>query len=197
MTVPFIFQPTIRIYNSPMPDAFLAETTALLARTPATLNTLLRDLPSAWTSATEGLTGDGEPTWSPHDVIGHLLRGEQFDWMPRLQIILTHGPSRPFDAFDRQAHFEASKNTPLPDLLDQFAAARAASLAALRDFNLQAHHLLLTGTHPDLGEVTLRQLLATWAAHDLAHLLQISRTMAKRYQQEVGPWAAYLSVMQR
>jgi hypothetical protein len=179
-----------------MEPAFLTETTALLARTPATLNALLRDLPSPWTIATEGLNGDGEPTWSPQDVIGHLLRGEQFDWMPRLQIILTHGPSRPFHAFDRQAHFDASQTTPLPDLLDQFAAARAASLAALGELNLQPHHLLLTGTHPDLGEVTLRQLLATWAAHDLAHILQISRTMAKRYKQEVGPWAAYLSVMQ-
>jgi hypothetical protein len=180
-----------------MEPTFLSETTAILARTPATLNALLRDLPAPWTTATEGPTPEGEPTWSPHDVIGHLLRGEEFDWIPRIQILLTHGPSRPFDAFDRTAHFAASQGESLPNLLDQFAAARAASLATLRGLNLDDHHLLLTGTHPELGPVTLRQLLATWAAHDLAHLLQISRTMAKRYQQDVGPWAAYLSVMQR
>ncbi len=154
------------------------------------LDALLRELPEAWTAATEGAR-----TWSPYDVIGHLIHGEKADWMPRVVIILEHGPDRPFDPFDREAQFRASVGKSLATLLDEFGALRSENLMRLRALNLQSAQLDLEGTHPELGVVTLRQLLATWTAHDLAHILQVARVMAKRYQREVGPWAAYLSVM--
>jgi len=173
-----------------MAAPFLEECLAVLTRTPATLDAMLRDLPDAWTTATEG-TG----TWSPYDVIGHLIHGERTDWMPRLEIILEHGTSRPFDPFDREAQFRESAAKSLPTLLDEFSALRRDNLTRLRSLDLQPAQLELKGTHPGLGPVTVRQLIATWTAHDLAHILQVSRTMAKRYKQEVGPWAQYLSVM--
>jgi hypothetical protein len=174
-----------------MSEPFLEECLAVLTRTPATLDALLRDLPEVWTTATEG-----PGTWSPYVVIDHLIHGERADWMPRLAIILEHGPNRSFDPFDREAQFRESQGKPLATLLDEFAALRRDSLARLRSLDLQPEQLALEGMHPELGRVTLRQLLATWTAHDLAHLLQISRVMARRYRQETGPWAAYLSVMQ-
>jgi hypothetical protein len=173
-----------------MTAPFLEESLSVLARTPATLDTLLRDLPEAWTSATEGPN-----TWSPYVVIGHLIHGERADWMPRLAIILEHGPSRPFDPFDREAQFRESHGKSLSTLLDEFSTLRRENLAHLRALNLQPEQFGLQGTHPALGPVTVRQLLATWTAHDLAHVVQISRVMAKRYKGEVGPWAEYLSVM--
>jgi hypothetical protein len=178
------------IYDGFMSAPFLEECLPILTRTPATLDTLLRDLPKAWTAATEG-----PGTWSPYTVIGHLIHGERDDWMPRLAIILEHGPSRPFDPFDREAQFRESNGKSLSTLLDEFGALRRDNLARLRALNLQPEQFELQGTHPALGPVTLRQLLATWTAHDLAHILQVSRVMAKRYKQEVGPWAEYLSVM--
>ena len=173
-----------------MASAFLDESLAVLTRTPAVLNALLRDLPAAWTTATEG---DG--TWSPYAVVGHLIHGEKADWLPRLSIILEHGPSRPFDPFDRDAHLREGDSRSLSSLLDEFAALRKEGLSKLRALNLQEDDLERAGTHPALGAVTLRQLLATWTAHDLGHILQVTRTMAKRYRTEVGPWAEYLSVM--
>jgi len=173
-----------------MTAPFLEECLSVLTRTPATLDTLLRNLPEAWTTATEG-----PGTWSPYVVIGHLIHGERADWMPRLTIILEHGPSRPFDPFDREAQFRESNGKSLSTLLDEFSALRRDNLARLRALNLQPAQLESKGTHPDLGPVTVRQLLATWTAHDLAHILQVSRVMARRYQHEVGPWAEYLSVM--
>jgi hypothetical protein len=173
-----------------MSESFLNESIAILARTPATLNALLRDLPEPWTEANEGAN-----TWSPYVVIGHLIHGEHTDWLPRLDIILQHGPSRPFDRFDREAQFRDSKGKSLPALLDEFAELRSANLSRLRSMNLQPAQLDAKGTHPELGPVNARQLLATWVAHDLDHIIQISRVMAKRYRQEVGPWAQYLSVM--
>jgi hypothetical protein len=173
-----------------MSTAFLDECLSILTRTPTTLDALLRDLPDSWTSATEG-----SGTWSPYDVIGHLVHAEKTDWIPRLTIILEHGPSRAFDPFDREAQFRDSHGKSLSVLLDEFSAARRGSLGHLRSLNLRPGDLDRAGTHPDLGPVTARQLLATWTAHDLGHLLQISRVMAKRYRQEVGPWAEYLSVM--
>jgi hypothetical protein len=169
---------------------FLEESVAILTRTPAALNALLRDLPEAWTTATEG-----PGTWSPYTVIGHLIHGEKADWIPRLYIILEHGPARAFDPFDREAQFRDSKGKPLPQLLDEFSALRGESLDRLRALNLQPAQLELPGTHLALGPVTVRQLLATWTAHDLGHILQVSRVMARRYREEVGPWAEYLSVM--
>ena len=174
-----------------MTGSFLDESVALLERTPATLNALLRDLPEPWTAATEG-----QGTWSPYVVVGHLIHGEKEDWMPRLAIILEHGPSRPFDPFDREAQYRESQGKSLSHLLDEFAELRHENLARLDALHLKPGQFELEGTHPILGRVNLRQLLATWTAHDLAHLSQISRIMAKRYKQEVGPWAQFMSVMQ-
>lgn len=171
-------------------ETFLPESLAVLSRTPAALDALLRGLPDAWVTATEG-----PDTWSPYVVVGHLIHGEKTDWMSRLAIILDHGPHVPFTAFDRTAQFRDSAGKPLVQLLDEFAALRRSNLERLRVRNLQPKELELTGTHPDLGPVTLRQLIATWVAHDLAHILQVSRVMARRYKPDVGPWAKYLSVM--
>jgi hypothetical protein len=169
---------------------FLEECLPILARTPATLDTLLRDLPEVWVTATEG-----PGTWSPYAVMGHLVHAEKTDWMPRLKIILEHGTIRPFDVFDRGAQFQTVNRPPLPALLDEFCRLRQDNLAHLRELSLRSEQLELPGMHPELGRVTVRQLLATWTAHDLAHILQVSRVMAKRYKQDVGPWGAYLSVM--
>jgi len=140
----------------------LDEGVAILTRTPATLDALLRGLPAAWITAHEG--GD---TWSPFDVMGHLIHGEQTDWVPRAKIILEHGEARTFDRFDRTAQLKAPANRTVPDLLDEFARAREASLDQLRGFHLTDADLDKRGRHPEFGAVTLRQLLATWVAHDL------------------------------
>lgn len=173
-----------------MGQQFLDESISVLTRTPATFDALLRDLPAAWTTATEGAG-----TWSPYTVIGHLIQGERTDWMTRTAMILEHGTSRPFEPFDREAQFQESQDRPLNDLLDEFATRRHQNLARLRALDLKPAQLDLQGTHPAFGPVTLRQLLATWTAHDLGHILQVTRVMARRYKDEVGPWAAYLSVM--
>jgi hypothetical protein len=166
------------------------EAIAILARTPSTLDALLRGLPASWTGAHEG----GE-TWSPFDVIGHLIQGEQVDWVPRAKIILMNGDARAFDKFDRLAQFTASAGRTLPDLLDEFAGLREANLRELGSLNLTAANLDRIGRHPELGTVTLRQLLATWVAHDLDHIVQVSRVLARQYSEEVGPWRAYLRVI--
>ena len=168
----------------------LAEAVPLLARTPATFDALLRGLPEGWITATEG----GE-TWSPFDVIGHLIQGEQTDWIPRVRIILEQGEARTFDKFDRFAQFELSKGRTLASLLDDFAARRAENLRQLEALRLTEADLDRTGTHPFFGRVTLRQLLATWVAHDLDHVIQVSRVLARQYADEVGPWRAYLRVI--
>jgi hypothetical protein len=173
-----------------MAENFVEECLSVLTRTPATLDALLRGLPEAWTEATEG-----PGTWSPYVVIGHLIHGEKVDWMARLNIILNDGPSRPFDPFDREAQFRDSDGKSLASLLDEFSALRQQNIARLRALNVQPGQFDLKGTHPTLGTVTLRELLATWTAHDLAHLVQVARVMAKRYKQDVGPFAQFLSVM--
>ncbi len=175
-----------------MADFDLDDATAVLTRTPGALRHLLHDLPRPWTTATEG-----EGTWSPHDVVGHLLHGERTDWIPRATIILAQGPERRFAPFDRTAMLRANAGVPLARLLDEFAAAREESLARLRGWRLTAAQLDLTGEHPAFGTVTLRQLLATWVAHDLGHVAQVVRVMAKRYRDAVGPWREYLSIMDR
>ena len=169
----------------------IEEATAVLARTPSTLDALLRGLPVSWTNAHEG--GD---TWSPFDVVGHLIHGEQTDWIPRAKIILADGDARAFDRFDRLAQFGASAGRILPDLLDEFATLRHANLRELGSLNLTDEDLGRSGRHPELGLVTLRQLLATWVAHDLGHIVQIARVLARQYSDEVGPWRAYLRIIE-
>lgn len=169
----------------------LQQTMALLARTPAALDALVRDLPEAWTSRNEG-----EKTWSVFDIVGHLIHGERTDWIPRARIVLQFGESRPFERFDRWAQERESRGKSLGQLLDKFARLRAESLGQLRGMNLRQEDIEKRGNHPALGVVTLSQLLATWAAHDLTHLHQISRVMAHQYREAVGPWTKYLGVMQ-
>ena len=164
---------------------------ALLSRTPAALAALLRGLPETWTHRNEG-----DNTWSVFDILGHLIHGERTDWIPRIQIVLDHGESRPFDPFDRFAQFRESEGKSLDDLLDGFARIRAENLSRLRAMNLRPEDLDRRGKHLSLGTVTLSNLLATWAAHDLSHLHQISRVMAHQYRDAVGPWSAYLGVLQ-
>lgn len=163
---------------------------ALLERTPATLSAWLDGLPDEWIHAREG-----PETFSPFEVVGHLIHGEKTDWIPRARIVLEHGESRPFDRYDRFAQRQASAGRSLGELLREFAERRRENLATLRSWNLGPEQLARRGTHPALGPVTLAQLLATWAAHDLTHLHQISRVMAHQYRQEVGPWARYLGVL--
>jgi DinB superfamily len=169
----------------------LEYTIALLSHTPSALNALLRNLPEAWTHRNEG-----ENTWSAFDVVGHLIHGERTDWMPRARMILEHGESRTFEPFDRFAQERASQGKTLGQLLDEFERLRAEKLAELRALDLRPEYLAKRGCHPELGVVTLSQLLATWAVHDMTHLHQISRIMAHQYRQAVGPWSAYLGVLQ-
>jgi uncharacterized damage-inducible protein DinB len=167
-----------------------SEVTDLLSRTPAVLTALLGDLPDAWTTANEGAG-----TWSARDVVGHLIHGERTDWLPRLRIVLEHGDARPFDRFDRQAQFVFARGVPLSTLLVEFASLRAESVRQLQALDLTAADLARQGRHPDLGTVTLGQLLATWVAHDLDHLAQIARVLAHKYSEEVGPWRSYLRII--
>jgi hypothetical protein len=173
----------------------LTEVSAVLARTPATLNTLLRGLPDTWVMSNEGRRIEGKDTWSAFDIVGHLIVGERTDWMPRARIILENGEARAFDPFDRFAQSKDSEGKSLEQLLDEFARLRSDNLAALRALNLQPVDLGRRGKHPALGVVTLSELLATWAVHDLTHLHQISRVMAHQYRDAVGPWSAYLGVL--
>lgn len=169
----------------------LDETIAFLSRTPVTLNALLRDLPERWTH-----TNEGETTWTAFDIVGHLIHGERTDWIPRATLILRSGEAKPFEPFDRFAQERASAGKSLTELLDEFSRLRAENLDTLRAWNLTGDDLERRGRHPALGRVTLSQLLATWAAHDLSHLHQLSRVMAHQYRELVGPWTAYLGVMQ-
>jgi hypothetical protein len=169
----------------------LHHTIALLSRTHATLNALLRDLPDNWTMHNEG----GE-TFTVPNVIGHLIHADHANWLPRTRMILEHGETRPFEPFDRRGHVKECEGRTLPQLLDEFAHVRSAALDELRALNLQPAQLALRGSHTTFGAVTLAQLLATWAAHDLTHMHQISRIMAHQYREAVGPWSAFLGVLQ-
>jgi uncharacterized damage-inducible protein DinB len=168
------------------------EAIMLLRRTPATLAALLRGLPEPWATATEG-----PDTWSARDIVGHLLHGEDADWIPRARIILEHGEGRPFDTFDRTAMFEQYQNDSLDQLLAAFEEARARSLAALDMLGITPERLARRGTHPALGTVTLGQLLATWVAHDLNHIGQMVEVLAHQYGAAVGPWRRYLAILTR
>ncbi len=169
----------------------LQNTISLLSRTPATLDSLLGGLPEWWISRNEG-----ENTWSALDVVGHLIHGEKTDWIPRAKLILESGETPTFEPFDRLGFQHEVQGKLIGQLLDEFARLRAENLEALSLFNLRAPDLLKRGRHPALGQVTLSELLATWAVHDLTHLHQISRVLANQYREMVGPWTKYLGVLQ-
>lgn len=172
-------------------DGFnLDDAVAILERTPATVSALLVGVPERWARATEG-----DESWSPYDVVGHLIDGERTNWLPRARHILA-GETRPFDPFDRTAHFTESQGKSLDELLTAFAELRRENVAALGGMNLTSADLSRTGQHPEFGEVRLAQLLATWVVHDLNHVAQIVQTMAKVYADAVGPWSVYLSILQ-
>ena len=169
----------------------LQQTMSLLTRSPAALNALLRDLPETWT-----LRNEGENTWSAFDVVDHLIHCERTDWMPRVRMLLQFGESQTFEPFDRWGHMRESQSRSLEQLLDEFARLRSENLRELGGLNLRQEDLERRGRHPALGVVTLSELLATWAIHDLTHLHQISRVMAHQYRDTVGPWSLYLGVLQ-
>ena len=174
-----------------MADSFLADTTALLERTPRVVRSLLDGLPDTWLDTPD--TPDG---WKPRDVVGHLISAELEDWIPRAEMILAYGPGRPFEPFDRFAHVQRDQGVPLVDLLDTFEGLRADNLARLAEL-VGVDDLDRVGRHPELGEVTMRQLLATWAVHDLDHVAQIYAALAGSYDSAVGPWKAYLGILLR
>lgn len=176
--------------SAPSTPFTLEQTIAILERTPATLSRLLDGLSDEWTRSNEGAE-----TFSPYDVIGHLIHGERTDWITRATIIREQGESRPFDRYDRFAQNRDSAGKSLHALLEEFAKHRKENLATLKSWKLEPKDLALRGTHPLLGPVTLRQLLATWAVHDMTHIHQISRTIAHQYRDEVGPWIKYLGVL--
>lgn len=168
------------------------EAIAVLERTPATFRALLGGLPDVWTNCNEG-----PETFSPFDVLGHLIHGEHTDWIPRAKIILTQGENRRFEPYDRFAQFRESQGKSVNTLLDEFAQLRETNLVTLRGWNLSDAQLDLEGEHPSFGPVTMRQLLATQVVHDLGHIAQTTRVMAKRYRETVGPWRVYLPVLDR
>ena len=168
----------------------LARSIEILERTPATLKSLLGGLSDKWIYENEG-----DESWSPFINVGHLIHGEKTDWIPRIRIILQHGESRPFDPFDRFAQFSETKNKNLNELLEEFQALREKNIQALNEMDIKEKDLSKTGIHPDLGRVTLKQLIATWVVHDLGHIRQIARVMAKQYKVDVGPWEKYLPVL--
>ena len=174
-----------------MSDAFQSDTTALLERTPRVLRALLDGLPGTWLGTPD--TPDG---WTPRDVVGHLISAELDDWIPRVEVILEHGTERPFEPFDRFAHVERDRHVPLSDLLDTFEGLRADNLVRLAQL-VGEDDLDRKGIHPEFGEVTLRQHLATWAVHDLDHVAQIYSALAGSHDEAVGPWKAYLGILQR
>jgi hypothetical protein len=164
----------------------------ILERTPKVISSLLEHLSDDWT-----MQNEGPDTWGPFDVVGHLIHCEKTDWMPRAKIILEQGEAIPFKPFDRFAQYEDSKGKTLADLLDEFASRRAENLAQLNLLNLTEPDFEKTGIHPSLGKVSLKNLLATWTAHDLGHIAQITRVMAKLYKDETGVWAGHLGILSR
>lgn len=168
----------------------LIQAISVLEKTPETLIHLLSDLPIEWTHQNEGLD-----TWSPYDVIGHLVHGEKTDWIPRLEIVLSISGGKTFTPYDRFAQFEMSKGKSLKDLLYEFTRLRRENIATLRSKNINEKDLDKQGIHPELGPISLRNMLAAWVVHDLGHLAQISRVMAKQYKHEIGPWTKYLTIV--
>jgi hypothetical protein len=173
-------------------DFDLDQGVAVLERTPHALRAMLASLSPGWIDATEG-----PETWSPYVIVGHLIHGERTDWIPRAQIILAQGADRRFTPYDRFAQFRESQGKTFGDLLDEFTRLRADNLTIVKGWRLTDDQLALQGEHPEFGAVTLRQLLATWVAHDLGHVAQCARVMAKQYRKAVGPWRAYLPILDR
>jgi DinB superfamily len=170
----------------------LTESIGILSRTPLVLESLLQDMPIVW-----AFNNEGKDTFSPYDVVGHLIHGEKTDWMTRMEIILSDRLDKTFESYDRFAQFKDSKGKTLNQLLIDFKTLRQHNLAMLKSKNLQEKDLLKTGIHPSFGVVTLQQLLATWTVHDLSHIAQITRVMCKQYKEEVGPWKNYLPILTR
>lgn len=168
----------------------LEQAIEILSQTPATLKSLLENLSDEWI-----LTEENRDDWNAFDVVGHLIHADETDWIPRAEVILTQGENPTFEAFDRYGQFEKSKGKNLSQLFDEFAAIRKQSLIILRSMNLTEDKLKLKGIHPELGEVTLENLLATWVVHDLTHIRQIVTSMAKKYSENVGVWKEYLSIL--
>ena len=168
----------------------LAEGIQILSKTPGVISSLLSGLPEGWIK-----TNEGENTWSPYDIVGHLIHGEKTDWIPRAKIILSDQEDKTFVPFDRFAQFEESKGKSLETLLEEFRVLRAQNIQTLNALNIDEEKLAQKGMHPDFGEVSLRQLLSTWVVHDLSHIHQISRVMVKNLREEVGPWMEFISIL--
>ncbi len=171
-------------------DPVLSDVVAVLERTPSTLRALLSGLPAPWLNRHEG-----EGTFGAYEVLGHLIHGEKTDWVPRVKLILEHGDARPFVPFDRRGFSSELLRTPIVELLSEFERLRASNLLYLRSLALTPSQMGLKGLHPELGPVTLGQLLATWAVHDLNHVGQLVRVMSRRYEKAVGPWKQYLGIL--
>lgn len=169
----------------------LSDSIVLLSRTPLILRSLLDGLPDPWVN-----NNDGGHTWSPYDIVGHLIHGEKTDWIPRARIILSDQKDKTFVPFDRFAQNEESKGKSIEQLLSEFSKLRAENVEELKAMNITSEKLKMTGIHPELGVATLAQLLATWTAHDLNHIRQMTRVMARNYKEEAGPWRAYMSILQ-
>jgi hypothetical protein len=172
-----------------MNDFKIEEAVEMLERTPKTMETYLLGLSEDWLNCNEGAN-----TWTPKQVIAHLVYGEKYDWIPRVEIIINHGTEKTFAPFDREAHLQYANEQSLSNILNEFKLLRSENIKKLKQLIKHLDHLEQKGIHPVFGEVSLQQLLSTWVAHDLTHIIQISRTMAKRYEKEVGPWTEYLSV---
>ncbi len=168
----------------------LKEAIEILERTPAVLISLLSGLSDRWI-----YNNEGDESWNPYDIIGHLIHGEKKDWIPRSKIILDYGEDKPFEPFDRLAQFKDSEGKTLNDLLEEFAKLRNENIDMLNKLNLNENDFNKKGVHPEFGKVILKQLLSTWVVHDLSHIRQISRVMAKQYKKEIGPWRIYLPVI--
>lgn len=168
----------------------VAQAVEILEKTPETVKTLLGNLSDEWISK-----NDNPEDWSPFDIVGHYIHAEETDWIPRARIILTQGETRSFEPFDRFAQFERSKGKTLDELLETFTELRLKNLETLKSWDLTAEQLGLRGMHPELGIVTLEQLLATWVVHDLTHIRQIATVLAKKYAENVGVWKEYLSIL--
>ncbi|GAA3600862.1 DinB family protein [Flavivirga amylovorans] len=170
----------------------LEQALEVLERTPDTLNVLLSNLSDEWI-----YNNEGDNTWSVFDIIGHLIHGEKTDWIIRTHIVLSNSDNKTFESFDRFAQFENSKGKTLQQLLKEFLELRAKNLKALKELQITESQLKMKATHPELGEITLKELLASWVTHDLGHIAQIARVMAKQYKEEVGPWIAYMPILNK